>query len=401
MSTLSALYTRTTALAYIHNERDEAVDFLRGLAIVLMTVVHIEYFSIFSMVAWERLGFVTAAEWFVALSGLVIGRVNRARIAKAGRVTTAWKSVARGARLYAINTALVVLPLVLLPLKWIDTSELIRYVDYGSGSVYRLYPAAGAPIEDWFNTVLLLRGGPHQVQVLGLYACLLIFFVPPILLALHRAGGALLVLAASWGLYAWNLFSPLRWSQMQFENAFPLESWQLLFVMGMLLGWFSTEIRLVLGHGRRRACLYAICATLTILLFVLAQGRLDPFTPNWAKLGFLPHEAIDGLYLQFAEKRSLGPLRVLNDFCLLVTLHGLLRSQWDRVGPSIGRVFVPIGQASLYCFVAHFFLVLIASQITPFSLRPPLWITGTATHLVAICVLWLLARYGPGRQLLR
>jgi hypothetical protein len=401
VSTLGGLYTRTTALTYVNNERDEAVDFLRGLAIVLMTVVHIEYFSIFSLFAWERLGFVTAAEWFVALSGLVVGRVSRSRIAKAGLVTTAWKSVARGTRLYAINIALIVLPLALLPFKWIDTTELMRYADYGSGSIYRLYPAVGAPIEDWFNTVLLLRGGPHQVQVLGLYACLLISFVPPVLFALHRAGGALLVLAASWGLYAWNLVWPLHWSPIQFENAFPLESWQLLFVMGMLLGWFSNEIRLILEHGHRQAWLYGLCAVTALLLFVLAQGRLDPFTPNWATFGFLPHNAIEGLYLRFAERRSLGPLRILNDFCILVALHGLLRSQWDRVGRTIGRLFVPIGQAWLYCFVAHLFLVLIASQIVHFSLRPPLWIAGTAMHLTAICILWLLARYGPGRQWLR
>lgn len=401
MSTLNALYTRSTALAYIESERDEAIDCLRGSAIVLMTVVHIEYLSALSLLAWERLGFVTAAEWFVILSGFVLGKVSRKRMAHSGWTTTAWKAVSRGTKLYLVNVVLILLPIALLPLRLVDTTALTQFVDSGTATVYPLYPIQGSRLEDWFNAVLLLRGGPHQAQVLGLYVMLLIFFAPLLLLAFRRLPYALLAVAASGALYASHLFMPLRWSEMQFENAFPLAAWQFPFVVGAFVGWFSTEARLVFSPTSRRFVLYMFCGAVSIAMFVIAQGHSGSFSPGWSKLGFLPHDAIDSLYLHYAQKNELGPLRLLNDLCLLVTLHALLRNQWRRFGPVVGRFLVPIGQASLYCFIVHVVLVLIASQIMPFDLRSPHWVAGTAIHLVAIAALWLLARHGPGRQWLR
>lgn len=401
MSTLNALYTRTTALAYIESERDEAIDCLRGIAIVLMTVVHIEYFSALSLLAWERLGFVTAAEWFVILSGFVLGKVSRTRVARSGWTTTAWKAVSRGTKLYLVNVALILLPIALLPLRVVDTAALTHFVDEGTATVYPLYPIQGSRLEDWFNAVLLLRGGPHQAQVLGLYAMLLIFFVPTLLLAFRRLPYALLALVASGALYAWHLLMPFHWSEMQFENAFPLAAWQFPFVVGMCVGWFSSEVRLIFAATSRRIILYMFCGAVSIVMFVIAQGHLDPFSPGWSKLGFLPHDAIESLYLRYAQKNALGPLRLLNDLCLLITLHALLRNQWRHIGPTVGRFLVPIGQASLYCFIAHVVLVLITSQIMPFELRSPHWVAGTVIHFAAIAALWLLARHGPGRQWVR
>ncbi|WP_321822213.1 MULTISPECIES: OpgC domain-containing protein [unclassified Burkholderia] len=401
MSSLNALYTRTTSLAYAQIERDDVIDCLRGIAIVFMTIVHIEYFSALSLLAWERLGFVTAAEWFVILSGFVLGKIGRSRIAQLGWTTTAWKSVSRGTKLYLVNVVLILVPIALQPLGFVNTAALTRFVDEATATVYPLYPAADARVEDWFNAVLLLRGGPHQAQVLGLYAMLMIFIVPPLLAAFRRLPSALLALAASFALYVWHLLVPFRWSDMQFENAFPLAAWQFPFVAGMFAGWFSSETQLLLAHGARRLLLYAFCATGAIVMLVIAQAHLDPFTPAWAKLHLLPHGAIESLYLGYAQKNELGPLRLIDDFCLLVALHALLRSQWPRIGPVVGPVLVPVGKASLYCFVVHVVLVLIASQIVPFGLRPPRWIEGTAIHAVAIAALWLLARYGPGRRWLK
>ncbi|VWC47387.1 hypothetical protein BLA23254_07472 [Burkholderia lata] len=398
MNSLIALYTRTTSLAYVQTERDEAIDCLRGVAIVFMTIVHIEYFSVFSLLAWERLGFVTAAEWFVILSGFVLGKVSRTRMARLGWTTTAWKSVSRGAKLYLVNIVLILIPIVAQPLGIVKTAVLTHFVDEATGTVYPLYPVQGARLEDWFNTVLLLRGGPHQAQVLGLYATLLIFVVPFLLLAFQRLSSALLLLLASGALYAWHLLVPFRWSDMQFENAFPLAAWQFPFVAGVFAGWFSNESRLLLASRARQRCLYAFCVTGTLVLFVIAQGHMDPFTPAWAKLSLLPRDAIESLYLGYAQKNELGPLRLFNDFCLLIVLHAWLSRYWQRMGPVVGPVLVPIGKASLYCFVAHVILVLVASQMIPFGLQPPRWIAGSAMHLGAIAALWLLARYGPGRR---
>jgi hypothetical protein len=62
------------------SERDLRVDFLRGVAMCSVVIVHVEIFSAFSFLAWERVGCVSSAVFFVILSGFVLGEVSRRRV---------------------------------------------------------------------------------------------------------------------------------------------------------------------------------------------------------------------------------------------------------------------------------------------------------------------------------
>jgi hypothetical protein len=57
--------------------RDLRFDFMRGFAMLSVMAAHLEFFSWFNFLFWERLGFISAAELFVVASGLVLGLVNR------------------------------------------------------------------------------------------------------------------------------------------------------------------------------------------------------------------------------------------------------------------------------------------------------------------------------------
>ena len=57
-------------------QRDLRIDTLRGLMLVIMMVTHIRWFAIpTAWTTYQPIGFVTAAEGFVFLSGLVAGIV--------------------------------------------------------------------------------------------------------------------------------------------------------------------------------------------------------------------------------------------------------------------------------------------------------------------------------------
>src|SRR5262245_63741600 len=71
--------------------RDVRIDWLRGLAMTCVIVNHSKLSSLFSWFSYERFWIVTAAEVFVALSGIVIGTVYGRRLARDG-----WRSVVRG-----------------------------------------------------------------------------------------------------------------------------------------------------------------------------------------------------------------------------------------------------------------------------------------------------------------
>lgn len=74
---------------------------------LVVITVHLEYFSLMAMFAWERVGLISSAEGFVALSGLVVGIVYRKKLYKDGFMPTAKKLLARSFQLYRVNIAVI------------------------------------------------------------------------------------------------------------------------------------------------------------------------------------------------------------------------------------------------------------------------------------------------------
>jgi hypothetical protein len=56
------------------SQRSKLIDFLRGLCLVVITIDHLPH-DPFEKFTWQTFGFVSAAEGFVFLSGLVSGIV--------------------------------------------------------------------------------------------------------------------------------------------------------------------------------------------------------------------------------------------------------------------------------------------------------------------------------------
>lgn len=82
---------KSTACRYsLAGNRDLRIDYMRGIALVMMVVAHTEVMSIFNIFTWERFGLTTGAEGFVILSGFMLGMLNRARLQKAVLLTISW-----------------------------------------------------------------------------------------------------------------------------------------------------------------------------------------------------------------------------------------------------------------------------------------------------------------------
>jgi len=88
--------------------RDLRIDFMRGIALVMMVVAHTEVMSIFNIFTWERFGLTTGAEGFVILSGFMLGMLNRARLQKAVLLTISWGLYLRAWKIYRVNIIIIV-----------------------------------------------------------------------------------------------------------------------------------------------------------------------------------------------------------------------------------------------------------------------------------------------------
>ena len=103
--TVRSITNPPNKLAYpVRNgSRDLRLDFLRGLIMMVVITVHMEYFSLFSIFAWERIGYVSSAEGFVILSGIVLGIVYKKRLLHEGFKSSAIKLWKRSFQLYRVN----------------------------------------------------------------------------------------------------------------------------------------------------------------------------------------------------------------------------------------------------------------------------------------------------------
>jgi hypothetical protein len=372
--------------------RDLRIDFLRGVVMLVLVVVHFELFSIYNFVAWERVGVISGAEGFVLFSGLVIGMIYRRRIETKGFRDAAWKLFDRATQLYRVNVfvSLSIFLLSLLPI--LDMRAVMTFTDRGSNITYPLYPEAGTNVHTWLARILTLRGGPHQIQILGLYVCLLA--LSPLVLFLLRQERWRLLLALSWLFYLFNWAYPQMPTGAQFEYAFPLLTWQLLYVHGVTLGYHRERVFAFMSSRRGRPLLIA-CWILFGAFFFFAQNTPNPLLPSYARLSLIPPAVFNKLYDPYFLKNTLGPLRVLNDAVAMVACLTLLTLLWRPIERAFGWFFIPIGQASLYVFVVHVYILALFSNAFPLHLTTEhrdLWI-NTLVHTAALSILWLLVRY--------
>jgi hypothetical protein len=379
------------------SQRDSRVDMLRGMAILFVVINHVGIPSLFQLFTQEAVGFVTGAELFVLLSGLVLGMVYGPRAAK-GMGEVMDKTSKRAGKLYVTALAVIALVFAISLIPALNTQALTTFTDQGTGSAgsaaagrsYDLfsgmqglleYPVAGAVIP----AVLMLQFGPWQFNVMGLYVVMLL--VSPLILWALSRGKIAWVLAATTALYLLGTVFRFRLLPSQFEDSFPLLVWQVLFVVGMVAGYYRS--RLVSWLGRHR-WVVAVCAVLTVAFAFLSWA--NPYLSNEfdVRVAFLSDTGFRSLYENLFGRTYLEPGRLLNVVVLLVTAYALLTAYWKPLERAVGWLLIPLGRATLYVFVMHIVLIAVVSNI-PWLQQDNVWL-NTAAYAGMVALLWVMVR---------
>jgi hypothetical protein len=380
--------------------RDLRIDLLRGVAIVFVVVNHIALVSVLQNGTQEAIGMVSGAELFVLFSGAVLGLVYRPKVVSGGIGEVTLRTGRRAWKLYVTALVVVVLVGLVSLLPFIRSTPATTYVDQGTGAagseatgrVYDLYAnfpnLLTYPADpSLFVDIALLRLGPWQVNVLGLYVVMLAVS-PLILWALSRRRW-ILVLGISWAIYIVHAIVPIRLLPSQFEDSFPLLSWQALFVTGMvagfyrreILGWFATRV------GRITLAAVVVC-TVALALFSWNNPYLS--SAYDVRLGLVPANTFSSIYSVAFERTSLDFGRVINVFCVTITAYAALSVFWKPLHRLFGWFFIPLGQATLYAFIMHVLFVLIVANIP--VLREGNIMINTLAYLVLLALLWLMVK---------
>lgn len=379
----------TLAYPHISGGRDLRLDFLRGLIMLVVITVHMEYYSLLSMFAWGRVGMVSSAEGFVGLSGIVLGIVYKKRLVREDFKSSAIKLLKRSFQLYRINLFVILSILLLGMVPFIDIFEVSHWVPIANKGQqgYSLYPLPSASWLEIIQQTLLLKIGPHQFQVIGLYV-VLIAFAPVVLYALNRQK-TLWLLIASWAVYLINMPIHLRISGARFEWGFPSLSWQLLFINGMIIGFHNEKILGYIAKKDNKLFIFiAVCLSLAFL-FIASNDPVPVFWP-WKMLSFIDATLFHEMYMALFLKSLLGLGRVLNNMTLFVIAYYLLTHYWLPINKALGWLFVPLGQASLYVFFVHIYFVLLASN-TPLDEYNNFYL-NTVVHITTILLIWAMVK---------
>lgn len=381
------------------SRRDLRIDMLRGAAIVFVVVNHVGITSVFQLLTQETVGVVSGAELFVLLSGAVLGMVHGPR-AKDELGVVVDRTTSRAWKLYvtALVVVLAVYGLSLLP--FLDAGAVTTFTDQGTGAAgvaaagatYDLYSGMEGLLQfpvpaHLIPSLFLLQIGPWQFNIMGLYVVLLL--VSPLVLAALARGRAWLVLTVSLALYAAGTVFRIRLLPSQFEDSFPLLVWQVLFVLGMTAGHHRRQ--LVDWFSRHRPVLGA-CLALAVALALFSWT--SPYLTNAydVRLALLPESTFRTVYDAFFGRTYLGIGRLVNVLLVVVAGYTVLSAYWRPLERALGWFLVPLGQATLYVFVMHVFLILAVANV-PALQQGNLWV-NTVAYVLVLGLLWGMVRTG-------
>ena len=392
-----AAQPKATSWAYVDtgSTRDLRLDFMRGIVIPLLFASHFEYFSALMYIGWERVGVVSTAEIFVILAGIVVGMVFGKRLRNEGLAASMPALINRSVKLYLTNVVLIFIIAAIRYFPEIDSTIITTFHSPFSGKTYPLFPPMESGVFKLISQAFLLRIGPHQFQIVGMYVAMFILVTPFVFFMISRQRVGLL-LGISWIIYLINFGahepnhgSPaFRPTGAQFEYAFPILAWQLIYVHGVVAGYFKKNLIEFFATHLGTVILYVSFA-LTFAFFLLTWNNPMPQFSG-VSLQMITPETFHSWYGQYFQKYKLGPGRVLNVAVLLITMYAILSRYWTPINKVLGWFFIPLGQASLYVFYVHIFFLLIIAN-TPLPEMNDFWI-NTVIHAALLLTIWTMVR---------
>jgi hypothetical protein len=357
------------------SRRNTTVDVLRGYCILMMITSHTSTQSYVNN-GVHLLRFVSGAEGFVFLAGLVLGMVYRRKLDAAPASDSYRAILKRAGLLWTVHCALTLVAVVLNPI-------LFHYADIPD--VRQISPLRTL----WLTATLQLQPG-HMLNILPLYVFLLC--AAPLCFELMRREKTAWLLAGSLALFAYCQFEPGagRWVHpISGGDAFPVFAWQALFIPGMAIGYHNSLIRsTLLAHHRAKLMWTLGIACAVTLLLVAVQ------TPTFQ---FYNHETWD-LFLW--ERHPLRFGRVLY-FLLAVSTFYLLIQAWQNNSRRLHiptfplKVLETLGRNSLYAFLVH---IAFAFGLGLLQIPPERWFALEVLPVVTVIGVYLMARYQVARR---
>lgn len=333
------------------SKRIVAFDILRGYFLLVILINHIELppngFDFFT--GRGRL-FVSAAEGFFFMSGLLVGMVYRRRI-HLGLKFIFRKMWIRAVQLYFGSVILTLIFTVLA-------------VHFNHGAIKQ---GLWYPVTSWWTVItqtLALNYNFGWADFLDRFA--LMMFAAPF--------GFYLLNRGKWWLL--GLISIGVWCAPGNNNPWDTLNWQLIFMLAMILGyhWEALNDRWAKVKAKNKRAIkrwvigissvtFAYSYASVYLLAVL-NNRLTQLPLGWQHFT-LSWNSFHNWVWQYAQKWTLGPLRVVLFGFWFWCLFMLANRYYPLITRFSRGVIEMMGQNSLFVYITHAFIVFILKLFIP------------------------------------
>lgn len=359
-----------------------SLDLMRGYFILVIASVHLAYYPSF-LGLFDGRGelWVSEAEGFFLISGLLIGIIRRTDISRHGYNFAVRKMLARGFKLYAAS--------IVLTLAYIILAAITRSFGFGGAK-------DGLDIDSSTWTLLLrvltLNYSYGWADFLSYYAAFML--TAPLLLAMLYKRLWWLV-----GLISLSLWV-LRWSG-DYGPWNPFLQWQVYFFLGSIIGYYWHDINRFFSAIRPSTRLFlAKSAMITSALTVLTSAFIV-FTPSVYATRDLPAGKIGHLIVELKNAPSnrlydslllhgrVGLLRPLIALIVFGGLFALFSHNEARIMRFFGKLLLPLGQNSLYVYIVQSAWLF----VIPFIFRSGSFWLNTAIEAAIIGVTYLMVTH--------
>ena len=350
------------------DKRDRRLDVLRGFAVFAMVVDHWGGASWFYLITGGNTFFVSAAEAFIFISGLVVGMVYGGIALKQGLRAAQTKAFHRALTLYKLTVALTFLfagVSLFFRLPWASDLQI------GNPLTYAL-------------AVVTLHQTMYLTDIPLMYTFLMLAAPLGLWLLFNRRTGWLV--AGSSALWVAAQLFPAQvqvpWSLVG-STAFDLAAWQLLFFIAMAIGY------------HRDALARKLSAIPRVPYFVFAGLLLVWLVRFHDTNGVILARLVPGLDVQtflagFFLKSALAPGRLIASFILFQFAYLAITLLWKPIQTFFGWLLLPLGQNALYSYTMHLAAIALFSIVLPYlpGTVATMGVVNTSIQLLAVLAIW-------------
>lgn len=318
------------------NKRDMRLDTMRGILLVMMTLNHLEW-RLRDYTA-EPFGFVTAAEGFILLSAYTYAITSRVRdVPFAAMVQTAGKRALKIYKYHLLAFATLVVVTLAVP---------------AYGEIFGKRFFGNEALEITATTLVGAATLMHQPKFFDILPMYIVFalLTPLVLYGLRQQQPHLVLLVSALLWIGGHFVNPTHAAAAALGlggsiGYFNLLSWQLLWVIGLYLGFAHKH-----GYGYRIPR-HSLLLTLAIIVIAVCLLSRHAFI------------AVPDDLRAYFEKGNLGFFRLANVLAQLMVLFVVIRAVNRNAGLPWFRF---IGAYSLQVFAYHIVMVYLAK---PFGWR--------------------------------